>query len=78
MMEVTGRSYHRVDFDTDDPAEAVARFRKLFPGASVETVGDKALVALCEVCGKPIFEVEPYETDEDAYLCHECYGAGEE
>ena len=78
MMEVTGRSYHRVDFDTDDPAEAVASFRKLFPGASVETVGDKALVALCEVCGRPIFEGEAYETDESAYLCRECCGLGED
>ena len=78
MLEVTGRSTHRVEFDTADPAEAILRFRNLFPGATVETVGDEAFVALCEVCGKPIFEVEPYETDEDAYLCHECYGAGEE
>ena len=76
MIEVTGRSFHRVEFDTADPAEAILRFRNLFPGATVETVGDKALVALCEVCGRPIFENETYETDEDAYLCAECCGAG--
>jgi len=74
MIEVTGRSFHKVEFDTADPAEAILRFRNLFPGATVETVGDKALVALCEVCGKPIFEGEAYETDEDAYLCGECCG----
>lgn len=74
MIEVTGRSIHRVEFDTTAPAEAVRRFRALFPGAAVERVGDEALVALCEVCGKPICEGEPYETDEDAYLCGECCG----
>ena len=78
MIEVTGRSTHTVEFATADPAEAILRFRNLFPGATVETVGDEAFVAQCEVCGKPIFEGEPYETDEDAYLCHECYGTGEE
>lgn len=78
MIEVSGRSYHRVDFDTADRAEAILRFRNLFPGATVETVGDEAFVAHCEVCGKPIFEGDPYETDEDAYLCGECCGAGEE
>ena len=75
MMEVTGRSFHKVDFDTADPAEAILRFRNLVPGATVETVGAGAFVALCEVCGKPIFEGETYETDEDAYLCGECCGA---
>lgn len=74
MIEVTGRSSHRVEFDTADTAEAILRFRNLFPGATVETVGDAAFVATCEVCGKPIFEGEPYETDEDAYLCGECMG----
>ena len=78
MIEVTGRSMHKVEFDTADPAEAVQRFRNLVPGAAVETVGGAAFVAACEVCGKPIFEGEPYETDEDAYLCGECCGAGEE
>ena len=34
-----------------------------------------AFVASCEVCGKPIFEGEPYETDEDAHLCGACCGA---
>ena len=74
MIEVTGRSFHRVEFDTKDPAEAVRRFRALFPGATVETVGDEALVASCEACGRPIFEGEPHEVDEDAYLCAECCG----
>ena len=78
MIEVTGRSVHKVEFDTADPAEAVLRFRNLFPGAAVETVGGEAFVASCEACGRPIFEGEPYETDEDAYLCSECCGAGEE
>ncbi len=76
MIEVIGRSMHKVEFDTADPAEAIARFRKLFPGAAVETVGDKAFVASCEACGRPIFEGEAYETDEDAYLCGECCGIG--
>ena len=76
MIEVTGRSFHKVEFDTAEPAEAILRFRNLFPGATVETVGDDVLVALCEVCGKPIFEGEVYETDEDAYLCGECIGVG--
>jgi hypothetical protein len=75
MIEVTGRSSHAVEFDTKDQAEAVRRFRALFPGATVETVGAEAFVALCEVCGKPIFEGEPHEVDEDAYLCGECCGA---
>ncbi len=66
MIEVTGRSSHKVEFDTADPAEAILRFRNLFPGATVETVGDEAFVASCEACGNPIFEGEPYETDEDA------------
>jgi hypothetical protein len=74
MIEVTGRSFHRVEFDTKDPAEAVRRFRALFPGATVETVGDEAFVASCEACGRPIFEGEPHEVDEDAYLCAECCG----
>ena len=74
MIEVTGRSIHRVEFDTKDPAEAVRRFRALFPGATVETVGDEAFVASCEACGRPIFEGEPHEVDEDAYLCAECCG----
>lgn len=74
MIEVTGRSSHRVEFDTKDPAEAVRRFRSLFPGATVETVGDEAFVGACEACGKPIFEGEPHEVDEDAYLCGECCG----
>jgi hypothetical protein len=74
MIEVTGRSHHRVEFDTKDPAEAVRRFRALFPGATVETVGDETFVASCEACGKPIFEGEPHEVDEDAYLCGECCG----
>ena len=77
MIEVTGRSFHKVEFDTADPAEAILRFRNLFPGATVETVGDEAFVALCEVCGKPIFEGEAYETDEDAHLCGECCGVEE-
>ncbi len=76
MIEVTGRSFHKVEFDAKDPAEAVRRFRALFPGAIVETVGDKTLVALCEVCGRPIFEGEPHEVDEDACLCGECCGMG--
>ena len=76
MIEVTGRSSHRVEFDTKDPAEAVRRFRALFPGATVATVGDEAFVASCEACGKPIFEGEPHEVDEDAYLCGECCGIG--
>jgi hypothetical protein len=74
MIEVTGRSFHKVEFDTKEPAEALRRFRALFPGATVETVGTEAFVALCEVCGKPIFEGEPHEVDEDAYLCGECCG----
>lgn len=74
MIEVSGRSYHKVEFDTADPAEAILRFRNLFPGVTVETVGDEAFIALCEVCSKPIFAGEPYETDEDAYLCGECIG----
>ena len=74
MIEVTGRSFHRVEFDTKDPAEAVRRFRALFPSATVETVGDEAFVASCEACGRPIFEGEPHEVDEDAYLCAECCG----
>ena len=74
MIEVTGRSMHKVEFDTADPAEAILRFRNLFPGAAVETVGGAAFVAPCEVCGKPIFEGEPHEVDEDAYLCGECIG----
>ena len=74
MLEVTGRSSHRVEFDTADPAEAILRFRNLFPGAMVETVGDEAFVASCEACGRPIFEGEPHEVDEDAYLCAECCG----
>lgn len=36
---------------------------------------EAAFVASCEVCGKPIFEGEPYETDEDAHLCGACCGA---
>lgn len=75
MIEVTGRSSHKVAFDTAEPAEAIRRFRNLFPGATVETVGDTALVALCEACGKPILKGEPYEVDEEAYLCGECCGA---
>lgn len=78
MIEVTGRSCHKVEFDTADPAEAIARFRNLFHGAAVETVGDEAFVASCEACGKPIFEGEAYETDEGAYLCAECCGAEDE
>ena len=35
MIEVTGRSMHKVGFDTADPAEAILRFRNLFPGAAV-------------------------------------------
>lgn len=76
MIGVTGRSRHSVEFDTADPAEAVRRFRALFPGATPETVGGRALVGLCEACGRPIFEGEAYETDEGAYLCAECCGAG--
>jgi len=76
MTGVTGRSFHKVEFDTKDRGEAVRRFLELFPGATVETVGDEAFVALCVVCGKPIFEGEPCETDEDAYLCGECCGVG--
>ena len=76
MIEVTGRSSHAVEFVTADTAEAILRFRNLFPGATVETVGDEAFIASCEVCGKPIFEGEAYDTDEDAYLCGECCGAG--
>jgi len=72
MIEVTGQSFHRAEFDAKDPAEAVRRFLALFPGASVETVGARVLVGLCEACGKPIFEGEPHEVDEDAYLCGEC------
>ncbi|MEI7902770.1 MAG: hypothetical protein WCK89_21190 [bacterium] len=76
MMEVTGRSEHRVEFDTKDRGEAVRRFRELFPGADVETVGSDVFVASCEVCGKPIFEGEYCETDEGVYLCGECCGIG--
>lgn len=76
MIEVTGTSYHRVEFDTRDPAEAALRFRKLFPGARIERIGNAVLLGLCEACGKPIFEGEPHETDEDAYLCGECCGMG--
>ena len=75
MIEVTGRSFHRVEFDAKDPAEAVRRFRALFPGAAVGSVGGVVLVGLCEACGRPVLEGEPYEADEGAYLCGECCGA---
>ena len=44
MIEVTGRSFHKVEIDTADTAEAILRFRNLFPGATVETVGDDVFV----------------------------------
>ncbi len=77
MIEVTGRSFHKVEFDTKDRGEAVRRFRELFPGADVETVGADVFVASCEVCGKAILDGDTYETDEDACLCGECCGAEE-
>lgn len=75
MIEVTGQSFHRADFDTGNPAEAVRRFLALFPGASVETVGARVFIGMCEACGRPIFEGEPYEVDEAVYLCGACCGA---
>lgn len=74
MIEVTGQSFHRAEFNTKDPAVAVRRFLALFPGAGVETVGARVFVGLCEACGKPIFEGEPHEVDEAVYLCGACCG----
>jgi hypothetical protein len=52
---------------TDDLKTAVGLFRSRFgPDVVIEAINDRPVVGLCEACGLPIFEGEPYVSNPSA------------
>lgn len=50
---------------------SLEEFREKHPGFTIDAIDDKEVVALCEVCGQPIFEGDDYHTgDEDLIYVH--------
>ncbi len=43
-------------------------------GLCVNAIGDYEIIGLCESCGNPIFEDEPYWHDEDGITWHKRCG----
>lgn len=85
MTRVRGHIHRAVEVVSDiaDRHEAVRAFRESHPDVPVDEVeGDDGevydVVAICEACGRAIFDDEDYGTDEDrsVYLHRECAEKG--
>ena len=65
-------------------ASTLKEVRETWPGAVIHAIDDRAVIALCEACGEPIFEPEQgdhptHVSDSDGYTFHaKCWDPAEE
>lgn len=62
----------------DEEFGSIAEFRKLYPNFRIESVDDREVLALCEICEEPIFEGEEYGGDEDGEVLVHVKCAGDD
>lgn len=85
-MNVTGHMSPKSlkeNIPTDDPIEAVEKFREKYPDAIIDTVDGVAIRNICDTCNMPIFvgdlnhgkgsyDTYEYDGDLNTYRCGEC------
>lgn len=78
-IEISGRKLEFAEDEyTGTVAEAVAAFRRDYPGFTIDTIDGEDVIHWCEVCGCPLFEDSDYYESEDGVTWCKSHDAPEE
>lgn len=71
-MHITATRIDRIEKDVSESWEVKSLISR---GFVIDSVDDEECVGMCEICGMPITESQPYETDCEGIAWHKLCAA---